>query len=267
MSDWLLANEPQIRFAIFLSIFATLIVLQRVMPRRNDTVGWRRRITNLSLIIANTLILRAAFPLLAVDIAIRLEASGGVLGSILPHWGAVIVGVILLDCAIYWQHRLVHMIPLLWRLHRVHHADIGFDVTTAVRFHPLEIVVSMVIKLALIAIFGIPPLAVLIFEVLLSSGSLFTHANIRLADTFERRLRWFLVTPEMHRIHHSVHRDEINSNFGFHISLWDRIFASYRDQSRDEQATMKIGLNDFRDSRDQSLWALLVNPFRKADDV
>jgi sterol desaturase/sphingolipid hydroxylase (fatty acid hydroxylase superfamily) len=182
----------------------------------------------------------------------------------LPYWSVVIASVIVLDCAIYWQHRLLHKIPILWRLHRVHHADIGFDVTTAVRFHPFEIAVSMGIKLAFIALFGIPALAVLIFEILLSAGSLFTHANIRLPDTFERRLRWLLVTPEMHRIHHSVHWDETNSNFGFHLSLWDRIFGSYRDQPRDEQTTMQIGLHEFRDRRDQSLWALLVNPFRSA---
>ena len=262
MSDWLLANEPQIRLAIFLSIFAVLIVLQQVMPRRNVSGGWRRRITNLLLIIINTLILRLAFPLLAVDLAVRLEQGGGGPPGILPYWAVVTAGVILLDCAIYWQHRLIHKIPLLWRMHRVHHADIDFDVTTAVRFHPFEMAVSMAIKLALIALFGIPALAVLIFEILLSAGALFTHANIRLPETFERRLRWLLVTPEMHRIHHSVHWDESNSNFGFHLSLWDRIFGSYCDQSRDEQATMQIGLHEFRDRRDQSLWALLVNPFR-----
>jgi len=262
VSDWLLASEPQVRLATFLSIFAALIVLQQVLPRRDVIGGWPRRITNLSLLIINTLILRVAFPLLAVDFAIRLEQNGVGPPGILPYWGIVTAGVILLDCAIYWQHRLLHKIPILWRLHRVHHADIGFDVTTAVRFHPFEIAVSMVIKLAIIALFGIPPLAVLIFEILLSAGALFTHANIRLPNTFERRLRWLLVTPEMHRIHHSVHWDESNSNFGFHLSLWDRLFGSYRDQSRDEQTTMLIGLHEFRDRRDQSLWALLTNPFR-----
>jgi sterol desaturase/sphingolipid hydroxylase (fatty acid hydroxylase superfamily) len=264
VSDWLLANAPQIRLATFLSIFAVLVVLQQVLPRRDVMGGWRRRTTNLLLVIINTLILRVAFPLLAVDLAIRLEHNGAGPSGILPYWSVVIASVIVLDCAIYWQHRLLHKIPILWRLHRVHHADIGFDVTTAVRFHPFEIAVSMGIKLAFIALFGIPALAVLIFEILLSAGSLFTHANIRLPDTFERRLRWLLVTPEMHRIHHSVHWDETNSNFGFHLSLWDRIFGSYCDQPRDEQTTMQIGLHEFRDSRDQSLWALLVNPFRSA---
>lgn len=265
MSDWLLTNEPQIRLASFLSIFAALIVFQQVRPRRAVIGGWRRLMANLSLIIINTLILRVVFPLLAVDLALRLEQSGGGLLGILPYWADVAVGVILLDCAIYWQHRLVHKVPLLWRLHRVHHADVGFDVTTAVRFHPFEIVVSMAIKLALVALLGVPALAVLIFEILLSSGSLFTHANIHLPDTFERRLRWLLVTPEMHRIHHSVHGDETNANFGFHLSLWDRLFGSYRDQPRDGQNTMQIGLHEFRERPDQSLRALLVNPFRSDD--
>ncbi|MBT6211329.1 MAG: sterol desaturase family protein, partial [Woeseia sp.] len=165
MSDWLQINEPQIRLAIFLSIFATLIVFQRARPRRTVLGGWRRVIANLSLIIINTLILRVAFPLLAIDLALRLEQSGGGLLGILPYWVEVAVGVILLDCAIYWQHRLVHKVPLLWRLHRVHHADVGFDVTTAVRFHPFEIAVSMAIKLALVVLLGVPALAVLIFEI------------------------------------------------------------------------------------------------------
>ena len=263
MSTWLLANEPQLRLAVFLFIFAVLIILQQTRPRRDVPGGWRRCATNLSLVIIDTLILRVAFPVLAFDFAMRLEGNGGGLIGALPYWTLVPAGVVLLDCAIYWQHRLMHKIPLLWRLHRVHHTDTGFDVTTAVRFHPFEIALSMAIKLGLIALFGIPALAVLIFEILLSAGSLFTHANIRLPATFERRLRWLLVTPEMHRIHHSVHKEETNSNFCFNLSLWDRIFGSYRDQPRDGQTTMQIGLHEFRDRRDQTLWALIVNPFRQ----
>lgn len=262
MSSWLLMNEPQIRLVAFLSIFTLLVILQQALPRRDVPGGWRRRAINLSLVVVDTLVLRVAFPILAVDLALRLEGNGGGLIGALPYWAAVPAGVIFLDCAIYWQHRLVHRIPVLWRLHRVHHADVGFDVTTAVRFHPFEIALSMAIKLGLIALFGIPAVAVLIFEILLNAGSLFTHANIRLPAAFERRLRWLLVTPEMHRIHHSVHKDETNSNFGFQLSLWDRLFGSYRDQPRDGQTTMQIGLHEFRGRRDQTLWALIVNPFR-----
>ena len=262
MQSWLLANEPQVRLTIFLSVFAVLIILQRTRPRRDVPGGWRRSATNISLVVISTLILRVAFPVLAFEFAVRLEATDSGLLAALPYWALVPVSVILLDCAIYWQHRLLHHIPLLWRLHRVHHADTGFDVTTAVRFHPVEIALSMVIKLGLIALFGIPALAVLIFEILLSAGALFTHANIRLPATFERRLRWVFVTPEMHRIHHSVHKDETNSNFGFHLSLWDRVFGSYRDQPRDGQTTMQIGLHEFRADRDQTFWELIMNPVR-----
>lgn len=263
MTNWILANEAQVRLAAFLSVFAILIILQQARPRRDVPGGWRRRLTNLSLVVIDTLLLRVAFPVLAFDLAVRLEDNGNGLNGWLPYGAAVVAGIVLLDFAIYWQHRLVHKIPLLWRLHRVHHADTGFDVTTAVRFHPFEIALSMGIKLGLIALFGIPALAVVIFEILLSAGSLFTHANLELPANFERRLRWLFVTPEMHRIHHSVHKDETNSNFGFHLSLWDRLFGSYRDKPRDGQTTMQIGLHEFRENRDQSLWALLVNPFRR----
>ncbi len=263
LSAWLLENEPQVRLAIFLSVFAVLIILQTVLPRRAVPGGWTRSVTNLSLVIIGTLILRVAFPLLAFDLAIRLAADGSGLNSLQPGWIAVVLGILLLDFAIYWQHRIIHKVPLLWRLHRVHHADTGFDVTTAVRFHPVEIAFSMAIKLGLIAAFGVPALAVLLFEILLSAGALFTHANIRLPANIDKGVRWLLVTPDMHRIHHSVHPDETNSNFGFHLSLWDRIFGSYRAAPRDGHTTMQIGLHEFREAGDQSLWALLINPFRK----
>ncbi len=259
---WLLEHEAQVRLATFVLVFAALIMLQQFRPRRNVPGGWRRFATNIALVVVGTAILRIAFPLLAVGLAVRLDASGGGLLGALPPAAAVTVGVILLDLIIYWQHRLLHRIPLLWRLHRVHHADTGFDVSTGVRFHPLEIVLSMLIKLGAILLFGIPPLAVLIFELTLSAGALFTHANLLLPAGLERRLRWLLVTPEMHRVHHSWHPDETDSNFSFHLSLWDRIFGTYRAQPRDGHEQMVIGLPEFRDSREQSLMALLLNPWR-----
>ncbi|MEM9401302.1 MAG: sterol desaturase family protein [Pseudomonadota bacterium] len=262
MASFLLEHEAQVRLAVFLSLLGVIVALQQLMPLRDTPGGWRRQASNVALVLIDTLILRVAFPLLAFDLAVNLEASGprGLLS--LPPLLGVIAGVLLLDVAIYWQHRILHTVPVLWRLHRVHHADTGFDVTTGLRFHPLEIVLSMGIKLALIAALGAPALAVLIFEVALSAGSLFTHANLRLPPRFEHALRWVFVTPDMHRIHHSVHREETDSNFGFHLSLWDRIFRSYRDQPRDGQAAMSIGLREFRESRDQTLLALLLNPFR-----
>ena len=262
MSDWFLGHEAQVRLAVFLSLFAVIIIAQRVRPLRSMPGGWQRSATNLTLVVIDTLILRVAFPLLAFDLAVRLGADGDGWLRGLPTAAGVIVGVLLLDVAIYWQHRILHVVPFLWRLHRVHHADTGFDVTTGLRFHPLEIVLSMGIKLALIAALGIPALAVLVFELALSAGSLFTHANIALPPRFDHALRWVFVTPDMHRIHHSVHREETNSNFGFHLSVWDRIFRSYREKAREEQATMSIGLHEFRDPREQTLWALLLNPFR-----
>lgn len=261
-SGWLLEHESQVRLAAFLGVFAILGIAQRLWPRREVAGGWRRRATNIALVIIDTAILRVAFPLLAFDLALNVEQSGGGLLQGLPAMPAVVIGVVLLDAIIYWQHRLLHMIPLLWRMHRVHHADTGFDITTGVRFHPLEMILSMGIKLGIIQLLGIAPLAVLIFELALSLGSLFTHTNLGLPLRFERRLRWLLVTPEMHRIHHSWHRDETDSNFGFHLSVWDRLFGSYRDQPRDGHTQMTIGLHEFRQRRDQSLTALLLNPFR-----
>lgn len=247
---------------MFLSVFALMIILQHLFPRREVAGGWRRNVTNVALIVIGTLILRVAFPLLAFDLAVDLQQRNAGLLQGLPSVAAVITGVLLLDIMIYWQHRLMHTIPLLWRLHRVHHADTSFDVTTGIRFHPVEIALSMAIKLGIIYLFGIAPLAVLIFEIALSAGSLFTHANLRMPMVFERRLRWLFVTPEMHRVHHSWHRDETNSNYGFHLSLWDRLFRSYRDQPRDGHTRMTIGLHEYREPRQQTLMALLLNPFR-----
>lgn len=260
--NWLLAHEAELRLAVFLAVFAILLALQQLWPRREVGGGWRRRATNVALVVVDTAILRLAIPLLAFDLAIRLQQDSIGLLQGLPKVPGVLLGVLLLDVTIYWQHRLFHAVPWLWRLHRVHHADTSFDTTTGVRFHPLEILVSMGIKLGIIALFGIAPVAVLIFEIALSSGSLFTHTNLFLPAGFERRLRWLLVTPEMHRIHHSWHKDETDSNFSFHLSLWDRIFRSYRAVPRDGHTHMIIGLKEFRDPPEQSLMALLLNPFR-----
>lgn len=262
IAEWLIDHEAQARLFAFLVSFALLLALQRLWPRRGVSGGWRRSATNIALVVVDTAVLRLAFPLLAFDLSIRLaEREVGLLQA-LPELPAIVLGVLILDVAIYWQHRLNHMIPLLWRLHRVHHADTSIDVTTGVRFHPLEIAVSMAIKLGIIALFGIAPLAVLIFEIMLSVGSLFTHTNVYLPATFERVLRWVLVTPEMHRIHHSWHPDETNSNFSFHLSLWDHVFRSYRHEPRDGHTDMTIGLSDFRSDREQSFLSLLLNPFR-----
>lgn len=261
---WYLAHEAQIRLGAFIGVLAGLLILQQLWPRRAVGGGWRRRATNMTLVIVNTGVLRGLIPILAFDLAIQLQReSAGLLNALHPAL-AIPLGVLLLDLAIYWQHRMFHAVPWLWRLHRVHHADTSFDVTTGVRFHPLEILLSMGIKLGIIALLGIAPLAVLIFEVALNAGALFTHANLYLPQWFERRLRWLLVTPEMHRIHHSWYPEETNSNFCFHLSIWDRIFGTYRDAPRDGHTDMVIGLKEFRDEKEQKLKALVLNPFRSS---
>ena len=261
MIDAVIQHEATLRLGVFVGLFAVLLLVQRWRPRRAVSKSVSRYATNLSLVVIDTLVLRLAFPLLAFDLALQLEPQQRGLNA-LPVWLGLPLGVVLLDLTIYWQHRLMHVTPWLWRLHRTHHADIEFDVTTAVRFHPVEIAVSMLIKLALIAVLGIPAAGVLLFEVLLNATSLFNHANIHLGR-FDRVVRHVLVTPDMHRVHHSLHEDETRHNFGFALTLWDRWFGTYRDAPRDGHVDMRIGLPAFRAARDQSLGALLLNPLAR----
>lgn len=267
MPEWanvLLANEGPLRLVAFAGVLSLLLVLQWLRPLRGDGRGQRRQATNLLLIALDTLLLRLAFPVLAVGLALQLEGQGvGLLPQLgLPFWPDCVIAVLLLDLAIYWQHRLMHVVPLLWRLHRLHHSDTGFDVTTGLRFHPFEMALSMVYKLAVLTALGAPALAVLVFELLLSIGALFTHADFALPPALDRRLRWLLVTPSMHRIHHSTWRPETDSNYGFHLSLWDRLFGSYREAPRAPETVMPIGLEYFRTRHEQTLPSLLLQPFR-----
>ncbi|WP_017668584.1 sterol desaturase family protein [Sandarakinorhabdus sp. AAP62] len=265
----MLANEPAIRLAAFAGMLAVMLLWEQLSPRRAPPEGNAvRRLNNLALVALDTLLLRLAFPVLAVGFADAMEQrSFGLFNAVaLPDWLAVLLAIMLLDLAIYWQHRLFHLIPWLWRLHRVHHADPAFDTTTALRFHPLEIMVSMLIKLAVVAALGAPPLAVLLFEVILNATAMFNHGNVSLPAALEARLRLVLVTPDLHRVHHSVHGDELNRNFGFNLSLWDRLFGSLAAQPRDGHDRMTIGLKDFRDSRAQWLDRLLLQPFRSSGD-
>ena len=267
MPEWahaLVANEGPLRLSAFAAVLALLLALQWLRPLRGDGRGQRRQATNLLLIALDTVLLRLAFPVLAVGLALQFEAQGfGLLPRLgLPFWLDCLLAVVLLDLAIYWQHRWMHRLPLLWRLHRLHHSDTGFDVTTGLRFHPFEMALSMAYKLALVAALGAPALAVLVFELLLSVGALFTHADFALPPALDRRLRWLLVTPSMHRIHHSTWQSETDSNYGFHLSIWDRLFGSYRAQPRAPEASMPIGLEYFRSTREQTLYSLLLQPFR-----
>lgn len=245
-------NEAPIRLGFFLGIFGAMALWELAAPRRKFFVSKPIRwLNNLGLAIFNTFLLRWLFPSAAVGMAAwATEYGWGLLNDYqLPFWLAVAASLLVLDFTIWLQHVMMHAVPVLWRLHRVHHADLDFDVTTGVRFHPLEMGLSMLIKFAAIAVLGPPIVAVVLFEVLLNATSMFNHSNIRLPFWLDQRLRWFLVTPDMHRVHHSVEDDETNSNFGFNLPWWDRLLGTYRDQPRAGHEAMDIGIHTFRDIR------------------
>jgi sterol desaturase/sphingolipid hydroxylase (fatty acid hydroxylase superfamily) len=223
-----------------------------------------RWVNNLSLVFLNSLVLRLIFPAAAVGVAVFTTNHGwGLLNYYeLPILLAVLIAVIAMDFVIYLQHVLVHAVPTLWRLHRVHHADLDYDLTTGARFHPIEIILSMLIKFATIIVLGPPVVAVVIFEVILSTLAMFNHGNVRLPFGLDRVLRLFIVTPDMHRVHHSVEDNETNSNFGFNLSIWDRMFGTYIDQPRSGHEGMTIGIHKFRDPKQVSLLpGMLALPF------
>ncbi len=265
MQTFLLTHEPAIRLSFFAGTLVTMAALEALWPRRQRSVSrWLRWPNNLGVTFLNTVLARLLFPASAVAFALALEARGiGLLTwAGLPAPVNIIVGVILLDLAIYVQHVVLHMIPLLWRLHRMHHADLDFDVTTGSRFHPVEILLSMLFKLMLIAVFGAPAVAVLIFEIALNATSMFNHSNLAIPVAIDRMLRRFLVTPDMHRVHHSVIPRETNSNFGFNLPWWDRLFGTYRAQPELGHEAMQIGIEQFRAPRELWLDRLLIQPLR-----
>ena len=254
-----------IRLVFFFVVLGIMAVWEIMTPRRSLSVSKPLRwINNLAIATLNTIILRLLFPAAAIGMAVFVETRGwGILNYLQsPFWLAVFVSVVTMDAVIYFQHVLVHAVPMLWRLHRVHHADLDFDVTTGSRFHPIEIILSMLIKFATIVVLGPPIVAVVIFEILLNASSIFNHANVRIPKNVDRLLRWIIVTPDMHRVHHSVEDDETNSNFGFNLPWWDRLFGTYRNQPRSGHEQMIIGINTFRD-RTQCAWlpGMLAMPF------
>jgi sterol desaturase/sphingolipid hydroxylase (fatty acid hydroxylase superfamily) len=265
MSDAVLEYEPYIRLAAFCGVFALMAIWEFALPRRKQTIGrgWRWP-NNLGVVAVDTLLVRVLFPTTAVGLALVAEAHGLGLFNVvpLPAWIGVVASVILLDLAIYFQHVLFHAVPVLWRLHRMHHADLDVDVTTGLRFHPIEILLSMVIKLAVVIALGAPALAVLLFEVLLNATSVFNHSNVRIPESLDDVVRWFVVTPDMHRVHHSIVARETNSNFGFNLPWWDRLFGTYRAQPAAGHEAMMIGIEQFRDPRELGLDRMLLQPFR-----
>ena len=266
---WLLGHEPIVRLSAFFGIFALIAGWEVAAPRRARSIPRGRRWAgNLGIVLLNTASLRWFFPMGAVTFAGTAQAHGwGLLNHYeLPFALAAAVSVAALDFAIYLQHVMFHAVPALWRLHRVHHADPDYDVTTGARFHPIEIGLSMGIKLAVIAVLGAPAVAVLLFEVLLNATAMFTHGNVRLPLPVDAALRRLLVTPDMHRVHHSIEEDETNSNFGFNLSIWDRLFGTYKAQPDAGHEAMTIGIRSHRDPREVAdLPGMLVLPFLAAD--
>ena len=264
MTELVLDNEPLIRLGVFAGILAVMMAWEAALPRRRRAVSrWRRWPSNFGIVVLNTLVVRLLFPTAAVGLAwFAAERGWGLFNAVdLPTAVAVVASIVALDLVIYLQHVLFHAVPALWRLHRMHHADLDFDVTTGARFHPIEIVLSMVVKLAAVAVLGAPAVAVVVFEVLLNASAMFNHSNIRIPLGVDRLLRWIVVTPDMHRVHHSIVPSETNSNFGFNLPWWDRLLGTYRDQPAAGHDGMIIGIEQFREPKYLRLDWLLAQPF------
>jgi sterol desaturase/sphingolipid hydroxylase (fatty acid hydroxylase superfamily) len=259
-----MSNEAVSRLVFFVGIFALIAIWERMSPRRSMTTSKKVRwISNLGITLINPLVVRLLFPILAVDMALKAQEGGwGILSNVgLPFWLKLVIGIVVLDLVIYLQHVMFHAIPILWRLHMMHHADLDYDLTTGLRFHPIEIILSIGIKLTVVAALGPPALAVLIFEILLTGMAMFNHGNILLPSKIDEILRYFVVTPDMHRVHHSVIIRETNSNYGFNLSWWDRLFGTYCAQPAKGHEGMTIGLSQFREPKKLTLPWLLALPF------
>ncbi len=266
----LLGNEPTIRLTFFFGVLVLMMGLEALFPRRVRSLGRARRWpSNIGIVVLDSLLVRALFPMAAVGVAAFAETHGwGLFNALgLPFWAAVVLTVLILDFTVYLQHVMFHAVPVLWRLHRMHHADLDIDVTTGARFHPIEIVLSMILKMGVVAALGAPALGVVIFEVLLNATAMFNHGNLKLPLAVDRVLRWFLVTPDMHRVHHSDIPRETHSNFGFNLPWWDRLMGTYRDQAEAGHDGMTIGLDIFRDPAESRLDRLLIQPFTTPRDT
>ena len=262
---FLVEHEMAVRLTAFALVLAAMATWEVLAPRRKQSFARAARWpNNLGLLAVDVILLRLLAPGAAIAVAMSADAGGwGLLNVLaLPGWMAILLGVVLLDVAMYFQHVMFHAVPALWRVHRVHHADLDFDVTTGTRFHPVEILISTAIKCAVVAASGAPAVAVLVFEVLLNAAAMFNHANASVPERIERWLRWVVVTPDVHRVHHSVQYDESSSNFGFNLPWWDRLFGTYRAQPKMGHAAMTIGVDAFRSADDLRLDRLLIQPLR-----
>jgi len=265
LEEFIIQNQNTIRISVFTGMLVIMGIWEFMAPRRAPRISKLLRwANNLGLVFLNSILLRLIFPVAATGMALfASEQSWGIFNYYdLNPLLEIIIAVVVMDFIIYLQHVLVHAVPALWRLHRVHHADLDYDVTTGSRFHPIEIIISMLIKLATITVLGPAVVAVIIFEVLLNGMAMFNHGNVGLPQKLDKLLRFIIVTPDMHRVHHSVEDDETNSNFGFNLSVWDRLFGTYREQPRKGQVKMDIGIRGF-DKPQQCTWlqGLLIMPF------
>ncbi|WP_417691762.1 sterol desaturase family protein [Roseibium sp.] len=261
----LLDHEPVIRLSTFVSVLLVMALWEVVAPRRRQEIPRLVRWSNnLALVALDTLLVRLIFPLAAVGLALMAKDGGWGLFNLwqVPGWLAVVLSLAVLDFAIYLQHVLFHSVPVLWRLHRVHHADLELDVTTGLRFHPAEILLSMGIKFAVVAVLGPPAFAVMIFEVLLNASAMFNHSNIKIPKRIDQVLRWIMVTPDMHRVHHSIDRRETDSNYGFNLPWWDWLLGTYVAQPAKGHEGMTLGFEQFRTRGDLRLDRMLMQPFR-----
>ena len=264
MIDFIYNYEAIIRLSVFLGGFSMLALWEWSKPKRELTqVKFKRWFNNIAMVVCSTAIVRLIVPVAVIGVAHYVELAQWGFSNLLelPYWFSVLISFILLDLAIYFQHAMFHVLPILWRFHRVHHSDLDFDLTTGLRFHPGEVLISLLIKFTTIVALGAPVLSVILFEISLNLMAMFTHSNIRLNATFERVLRWFVVTPDMHRVHHSILENETNSNFAFNISVWDRIFGTYIAEPKAGHLGMTIGLEQFSESRWQKFTKLIYMPF------
>lgn len=274
LSTWLEMSAPEnselvLRLSIFVGAFIIFAGLEAAFPRRQRAhLRIRRWPGNIGISFIAQLFVRLLVPVSAIAIAAYAATNNsGLLNQIeLPRWVEVVAGVLLLDLVIYAQHVVFHAVPILWRCHRMHHSDTDIDTSTAIRFHPLEIVMSAFLKLAAVYLLGVSAFAVLLFEILLNASAMFNHSNLRIPVAIDQVLRLFIVTPDMHRVHHSVIPKETNSNFGFNFPWWDRLFRTYQAQPVDGHTEMRIGLEEFRDARELRLDRLLTQPFRNSRD-
>ena len=265
MTDFILQNESSLRLGFFLSILLFMMAVEALFPRKRRALGRGHRwFSNILLTIVDAVFVRLVFPIVAIGAAaIAAQKGWGLFNLVdLPIWLEITLVIILLDMLIYWQHVAFHHVPFLWAFHKVHHVDRDIDVTTGFRFHPIEIGISLAYKLALVVLLGVPVLAVIIFEIILNGCAMFNHSNVKLPLALDRIMRRIIVTPDMHRVHHSTVMSETNSNYGFNLSLWDRIFGSYTAQPKHGHDDMVIGLKEYQTAGPASFsWSLLL-PFK-----